>query len=527
MNAPANLEIGGQPRLPRLRHGIGYLVLDDEIVFHGGYRREVFGGTGAAGFLPKLLPLMDGTQDTGAIAARLDAGPAVVTGAIELLWQRGLVEDGDGAPDLTTSPAVRALARLGGATMVNRHAGQAIDRLAAATVSVHGRSELVGPLETALRDAGIGGVRCANEFALADLAVVVVGPGEAPPHALANRYAERHIAVLPVFVAGKTVALGPILEPGTGICYPCVAAESRPPGAESSVDSGSLFIHCGLICREIIALIARTPRESTIGVSVRHDLSTWETEQFAPAPQPGCAVCLPESAGITSTIPLALRYEYAVTRKPADRESPSEQTHAGHPQITKLTARTRTWPSARLLPLPEVPAIHAAREGRAGAAPLTLDEIAVLVSRVAGRRDPRGGGLERWAPSGGNLGSPVLYLALPDGDVPGGLYGYDVEKHALAEFARGPGPAESLLRAGDTALIVLTADIAKIKAKYGAFSLALGGLDSGVALAQLDYVARALGRQVESVDRRLPRRLAGALDIDTSTEPVTGLVSLR
>lgn len=517
------------PRLPRLRHGIRHLLAPGEVMFHGGEQREVFAGSGAVDFLPTLLSTMDGNADVATLAKRLRVEPALVSGAVGLLWRRGLIDDGDGAPE-PDSPVVRALARLGGTTMVNRHAGAAVDRLASATVALYAPADVGERLSAALRDSGVGDVRCpdddTDEVVAADLAVLVADAADARHQVIAKRCAARDIVVLPVFRTDRTVTLGPILEPDTALCHACVAAECGPAGVNLP-DESTVSIGCGLICREIIALLARTPRESTVELSVRHDLAAWTTERFAPVPRPDCAVCLPESAGTYDVLPLALRYEYAVPRLSASRGTPRDRLDAVRPRIEKIHRSSRNWPSGRLVFLPDAASVRAARKGHAGTGPLTLGEIAVLVSRVAGRRRPHDGGLDRWAPSGGNLGSPLLYLALRGGDVPGGLYGYDVGEHALAELGRDVGPAEPLWGADDAALVVLTADIARISAKYGPTSLVLGGLDTGVALAQLDRVASALDRRVALVDAPTLTPLADALHIDLSAEPVTAIVRLR
>jgi len=116
---------------------------------------------------------MDSTLDVDALAARLESRAELVAGAVDLLFGQGLLEEGEGTPELAGAPVMRALARLGATTMVNRHPGEAWDRLATTTVALHGREAVVGKLGAALEAAGVGRVLTNDEAAHIDL------PGDA------------------------------------------------------------------------------------------------------------------------------------------------------------------------------------------------------------------------------------------------------------------------------------------------------------------------------------------------------------
>jgi SagB-type dehydrogenase family enzyme len=188
--------------------------------------------------------------------------------------------------------------------------------------------------------------------------------------------------------------------------------------------------------------------------------------------------------------------------------------------------------------LPAASFIDAISTSPATGGPIDLGTLSELLRRSGGLRGGVAGGrVDRWAPTGGNLGSVQLYLIVTD--CPGigeGGYFYQPFEAVLARLHL-TSPAAKLIKeaagwddaddSGYDALIVLTAALGRVAHKYMDFAYRVVALDSGVAQAQLKATSRALGVQARSLARWDDARLADELQIDPGFEPVTGVVGLR
>ncbi|GCB48183.1 hypothetical protein [Streptomyces sp. NL15-2K] len=517
------------PTAPRLRPGTRYLVLPDAVQFDGLVAREVIKGPGAVRLLPVLLPLLDGTRDATALARATAYPQSQIDQVLAVLHLRGLLEEGADAPSLAdASPAQLALARLGTTTRVDPHAGHTFARLAAARIVLHGPETMVGPLAEALERAGVGSI--GGTVAGADLVVAVVGTGgldRAAAGELGDECAREGTTFLPVDVAGRVITIGPLLVPETPLCYACLCAELGDSDATVTADP---LLHCGILCREVLAFAARVPETRITRSLVRYDLSDWTTTLAAPAPRLDCATCLPVSGAAasdaaaqarTERILTPLRFELATAGNPVRFAAGTGPLASIEPRNIAATHGGKQWPSARRIhladpgegPPPSLAGLH----GR----PLSLDVLALILSRTAGLRDPQTSPTDRWAPSGGNIGSVHLHLrarGLPD--LADGWYGYDSVEHALAVLREVPAEG------GPDALIVFTGGYRRLVGKYGPFAVRLLAFDTGVALAQLDFVARSLTRELEVLDETPTRDLTDALLLEPDREPVTAIVRL-
>jgi hypothetical protein len=527
--------------MPRLRHGIRFLSLANGIQFDGGPEREVLRGPATVDLLPRLLPLLDGTRDVSRLAEAVSSKPAVIERVVALLHVRGLLEDG--VLDPTSTPTALALARLGATTWVDAHAGQTMNRLATARVALHGAAPHLSELAAALREAGVGMVLTTDaETCPADLAVVLLAPyGMAADQAekLAEAYAADSVPVLPWFVADSVSVIGPLLTPELDLCLSCLRrelgdADNIPATGSADAWSG---IHSALACREVLALLANVPPAHSPAGATRYDLEGRTAERAMPTAHRSCPTCRPESAAEEGTGPvtLAARYHQAVSRPALHRVTPKAHLQSLNPRLQSLAKERRQWQSAALIPLPATPAAgtpwgHAPDAGAVGdSATPALADLALLLSMAAGRRGSEES-LQSWAPSGGNLGSPCLYVAARGIDgLADGAYGYDAIAHALARL--GDLPAVDLVVGPHFpgSVLLMTGDVPRIQRKYGPFALNLACLDAGVAVTQIETVAGALGHRVTLHDD-LPAPDVAALTeaflIDSSREPVTAVLSV-
>ncbi len=181
----------------------------------------VLEGAATRAFLPRLLPLLDGTRTLDELADRI--GPAVrpaVEGAVELLAEHDLLLEGPDAPEDLRSPA-HAVA----ATFALTPA-EAAERLAAARVGVVGSAPGGAEVARLLHAAGVAEVRRLSWRGGREVDLAVVAPGREEVDALPgwNLLAlERGIRWLPVRpFDGLIAAVGPLVVPGESSCHECL-----------------------------------------------------------------------------------------------------------------------------------------------------------------------------------------------------------------------------------------------------------------------------------------------------------------
>jgi SagB-type dehydrogenase family enzyme len=388
---------------------------------------------------------------------------------------------------------------------------------------LRGSSTVINSLAEALERAGAGSL--GGTVAGADLVVAVVGAGgldQAAAGELADECAREGTTFLPVHLAGRAIMIGPLLVPETPLCYACLCAELGDRDVTATADP---ILHCGILCREVLAFAARVPETRIVRALVRYDLSDWTTTAAAPAPRLDCATCFPVSSSATRArtepVPTPLRFELATAANPVRFAAGTSPLASIEPRNIAATHGGKQWPSARRIHLPgpgeDPPPSLAGGRGRR----LGLDVLALVLSRTAGLRDPRTSPTDRWSPSGGNIGSVHLHVharGLPD--LPDGWYGYDSVEHALAVLREEPAEG------GPQVLIVFTGGYRRLVGKYGPFAVRLLAFDAGVALAQLDFVARGLGRELDVLDESPTDDLTEALLFEPDHEPVTAIVRL-
>jgi len=261
------------------------------------------------------------------------------------------------------------------------------------------------------------------------------------------------------------------------------------------------------------------------------DLARMSTSVRSGATRPGCPLCsvLATPGGELRPAGIAARYEAAVALPP--RRFADLKAHQMHykPANVALQRGHRTWPTAPRTGLPEPK-----WERLAGpeATAVDLDTLSVLLMAAAGWREDRTDRVLRWTASGGNIGSPIGYLVARevDGLAPG-VYGYLAPTHELAllrELAdlAESGPVVERVCGSAPAALVLTADLARVAHKYGAFGLRVVLLDGGCALATVLAAAQASGLSARPEPEWDDTGLAALLDLELTTEPVTGVVRL-
>ncbi|MBT2445598.1 nitroreductase family protein [Streptomyces sp. ISL-43] len=538
------------PRRPALCRGLVTVPLPDGILVEGAAGRQVLRGAATRELIPKLLPLFDGTREVSAVAAAADVRVEHVEQARALLYTCGLLEEGAPQdPDATADgagsfdgdgPVARYLSRNLDSTRVNISAFEAARRLTRARVAVAGDGPICALVRDELAAVGVAADVWASPEpsgdAQLDLVVAIGGSdtGAEDMSQIGSWCAEHAVPLLPVHVTGPTLDVGPYIDESFTLSFgeaerqrtPAPPSDERPTGEHPEP-----LVLAALIVSHATALIARVGSTPVLRGRVRTDLVTWQQSVHVTAP-------VPERTDGGSTlaqggVPLAVAFETSVAFPPRRLLNPRDHQMHYKPGNIVLQRESKQWPSALTVALPGT-----------GTAPLTplRDGSAPLVSRVdlghltsvllrgAGlRQDPAPAkDIQRWAPTGGNLGSVQLHALVRDVEgLPSGVWGYETAGHRMALLSERNG--EPAVAGGQDApvTIVLTGALARVASKYSAFAWRVVHLDAGVALAQMCHVASSLGLRAQPLDRWDDLGLAEVLDLDLESEPITGVLTLH
>ncbi|MEU3568946.1 nitroreductase family protein [Kitasatospora sp. NPDC036755] len=527
------------PTRPALCRGLVVVPLPDGILVEGGPSRQVLRGTATRDLVPKLLPLFDGTRELSDIADQSDVPVEHVEQVSALLYTCGLLEEGE-APDSASDSAVAPYwSRNLDSTRVNRNAREVQRRLAETRVAVVGRRDVCALIRDNLTEAGATHVALADggiPDIAPDLLIAIADDERTDLQPLASWCATHGVPLLPVHVSHTTLDLGPYIDPEFTVSY--AEVQRHRDGAASGTDRPSALddgvarsVIVALITNQVTALVGRVGSTPVLRGLVRTDLDAWQQSLYVIAPIPDRPDA--RSALTSAGVPLALAFETSVAFSPRRLLNPRDHQMHYKPGNIALQHESKRWPSARTVVLPGEGAVPH-RPLDADTAPsvdrVTLDHLTSVLLRGAGRReDPTPTRhVQRWAPTGGNLGSVQLHALAGDVDgLPAGIWGYESAAHRLALL--GDATEHGLPEAGDgpAVTIVLTGALARVASKYSAFAWRVVHLDAGVAIAQMAHVARSLGLRAQPLDRWDDLGLAALLDLDLDAEPVTGVLTLR
>ena len=523
------------PILPRLVPGLVRVPTADGLIVDGGPRRQSFTGRSAATALPVVMDALDGASDLDQLSTTLDMPPEHLSQFLALLYTTGLLEDAatdtteDSAEDGLDDDARIFLTRSLDTTRVHRSFSQLRRSVRQAPLAVLGAEPWAGVLNDQLSAEGFT-VMAGNEGPSGtgvDIArhpeaclVLVVHSSEDV------RRAEEWLAegwhVFPVRSEPRAVTVGPILEPAAGLCPSCALAPSAS-GLPGTQDSGHGML-VPLVVRHVMAHVGRIGTARSRMDRVRIDLATWQTENYPVAFAPDCERCAsvtpPQRAG--HEIPVAHAFETSVAfpaRKYCDPAG--HQMHYKSSNIA-LQQDAFSWPAAPTVAVPDT--LPRPNSGRC-----TVNTVTDLIRRSVGRRPESEGSekhVQRYAPTGGNLGSPQAYLVARDvHGLETGVYGYQSVDKTLARLTWLSGQ-EPELAGTAPATVILTGGLAKVGGKYGAFAWRILHLDAGVATAHMLMLAEHHRVGIALATTWDDERILESLSIDDREEVITAVLHL-
>jgi hypothetical protein len=258
----------------------------------------------------------------------------------------------------------------------------------------------------------------------------------------------------------------------------------------------------------------------------RTDWPQVKTKTYLAVPSTDCDTCYPAQCCANDTTDCARAggptdvYEYEVQLPPRETENIGPiQAPPYLDAIRDAFADDPVYASSPRIPLPELSAERRDSYLRGETQHNRLEVLADLLQRSAGKMTA--GDSRRWAASGGNRGSVQLYVISDEAlfDWPrGSIFKYDGEAHELllacnplSDYYMGLPSAYTGNFGAWT--VIVTVSLARLYGRYGNFSIRLGLLDAGCALAQLSALA-AIHKLEVRLSTSWPDHLAKALEIE-------------
>ncbi|MEV6674682.1 nitroreductase family protein [Streptomyces sp. NPDC051162] len=552
------------PVRPALCRGLVLLPIEGGLLVEGSPTRQILRGTATRDLIPKLLPLLDGTRDQAEIAEAAGVPVEHVAQVVALLYTCGLLEEGDPSG---THPADGAEAGSGAAhaarywsrsldsTRVNRNTAEVLDRLRGTRVAVAGDAgfgaevtELLvaaGMERTAQVDASLFLTEVPSPFLSGvpsefpsdgrpDLVVALTEDSSTSLSGVAAWCAEHDVPLIPARLTDGMLDVGPYIDTNFTVSFADAERQrvTAPAPAERSyvpVPAVRRALAASLVANQVTTVVGRVGSAPVLRGLLRADLVEWTQTVHVVAEVP--EVTDARSTLTEAGVPLALAFEASVGFPPRKLLNPRDHQAHYKPGNIALQHDSKRWPSARTLELPREGAFPYTPLGLDAPEPATGVDLAQLSSvllRGAGLRDEAEPTrqVQRWNPTGGNLGSVQLHV-VADGvaGLENGTWGYLTHSHRLARLS--PATDAGTGHTGQPVAVVLTGALARVASKYSGFAWRVVHLDAGVAIAQMSHVARSLGLDARPLDRWDDLHLADLLDLDLDAEPVTGVLLLR
>lgn len=540
----------------KLVAGLAVVEADGALVITGTPRRQIFRGKAAVDVLPRLLPLLDGTRDESGI--RRDSGMShqQLSKVLSLLDQCGLLDwsvpDHD-APSL--APAVTSYYARAKDSVGYRGTAELTGHLATCRVDVVGDPAMGLRLTRDLGSSGVGQARYLAEapdghravFASGRTDLVVsmsrLGTSDSTRDAVREAGAAG-VPVLPVLLGDTHLEIGPYLLPGFSTCVSCLERGRREAGWETTASATAaphaLHLATGMASSEVISLLIGSAGMKLLQRTVRWSLEDFGVERCVPVPCSGCSTC-GTSAGDDSRSAdrtTVERYEWSIQLPPVFLVA-REGGKRALERADSLQAERPRFSSHPRQRLPDAgPPVHGTfgQEETPSVPTLDGEHLGELLRRTAGlRRGPEDLPLQRWAPTGGNLASVELYLAMDRGvdGLPGTVFRYDDLEHALLAVRPDAVTVEELLAGTDLAgagpylaVVVMVGALARVTAKYEHHAHRLIHLDAGCATAQLGAVAAGYGLDVD-LARSWDGDVARTLCLNDDEQLVTVVAGIR
>lgn len=521
------------PQYPRVPPEILVLPFGKSgLLFEGAESTQVLGGKAARALLPRLLPLLDGTNTAEQVCEKLPGvSLAIVKQSVALLYSRGLLEHGSSpAPQAGLEDLDAFAGRLIDVTRANLNRGEALQRLASASAFIAGSGRASSVVFDALSTCGLRSLEILSDPSRCrgrdGLLIAVFEPGDDPTPWFRAAQADG-MRVLHAFCSSEGIEVGPLFAPGKSACYECFRRIYPQPGGESAPDFGFWAGVVANVAFELLSSIGLPRVFNSCDYHRRTEVGPLHEDRRI-ARLPGCSTCgmtaSPEEA--KDVIDKLWVLHNSTTLPPLEFQNLRDHQHhyaASNIQITKSVPEP--YYGSVLIELPPA--------GELGVPPSwilaqepdrspTLGDLSTILRYAVGERSDPEDLPRRIAPTGGGLASSEMFvIARKMAGLDDGIYHYYAPGHVLERLQESPDEllAGALgIAVSDLPRLVLvgTATLAKLRQKYGLFSYRFANLDAGIANLYVREVASALRVRCTEYASMRDKALAHAIGLPTA-----------
>ena len=521
------------PKYPRLANSIKITPYKQGLALYGGKSFEVFEGFGIRQNLSKLIPMLDGINSLEELKNNNEGiSEADVLDLLANLFMSGLLREGEFKE--TSSESLIYMDRLCGNTGLIKSGKQGADKLKAANVIVCAPQAFHDRIKY-LYQSSFNQLTLTDNFNLdlsnnTDFILVITDQSEAKNNSelifkVAN---ERKIIAMNIELAGENARFGPMILPQRSASYACYIKSSEPLYSDK-IDNNAAKYWISLAMHSMIMVISGvcTPTNVNSTTDYKWDknrqaniLSTvprlhgWDAD--------GKAYSLNLSSEINGFD--IWKYYCGVALQTHDYNPPnSYHLHYKSKNIESMFERPPALYTTQKVKLNEGSVSPSSGE-------LNLQHISNLLVYSAGY-GIRGDLKQRYAPTGGNLGSTLAIIMVNDvKGIESGIYWFDSYVGNLEKINNlDLGLVNQALGIDGSSPIVIVslANIIKVARKYSSFSFNISWYDSGVMYAYLKSLCESMELYICNLSIIDQEDILSAFKLPKSNLLVTGIMPVK
>ncbi|MHC2186264.1 hypothetical protein ACVLV4_001917 [Rathayibacter agropyri] len=507
------------PERPAVISAVPTTWLPDAFVIEGAVSRRVLRGRTVHSLLPDLLPLLDGSRTWNELAEAASVPKTAIRQILGMLYAAGLLEDGKSTETTIPTPLVDFLSRTVDATRQYRSGHEAAAALSSSHAAVVcDDSDFRKALLSELQENSITVVSVDELRGVERPLLIAVASGE-DLSVLSSTSTQRSggIPILSVILGAQSVTVGPVSYPDHNPCPSCIAAASPFGDSEHELSIETCNITAeellpALIAHEVVLLLAGVGNARSISEAVVISRVPLRTKFEVVVRRPDCPTC--GSSSSEDGPSAAFAYEESVAFPPARLTKP--RTHQQHfePSNIALSTEQRSHRG-------EAISLYAISDSICRA--LNASAIAQILSRAFGLKPPHlapPGKVRRWAPTGGNLGSPQAYFATRNiRGVPDGRWVYHGNESVAYRVSESTCVSDGME-------LVIVAELYRVWKKYNTFAYRIAALDAGVVLAHIAAVTTEIGAPMMNMLGWDSARVMREYNLDEKEQMVVGIMHI-
>ncbi|MGP4066179.1 nitroreductase family protein [Oceanobacillus sp. M65] len=530
------------PKRPRFLNGIEQIPFNNKLLFQGSENLQILSGNAVSKFLPMLLPHLDGTNTVENIITKFpEYSPKDITSILAVLFMRGLLDDAQGDDlidlDFFRPEVLEYFNRNNDSTRVNKSAAQGLERLKNANLLILSDSDHGDILLHEIKHMGASNVvfQSLDDYIyVQDLTLVIVFCVNDLKHERLEEIDQlcisNQVPWMLTRVERNQGVIGPYFENIETPSYDAYRNELENKERQLKGQAPQELVEMweSYAAIEIVYFITKLAPSVTGVEYLVFNFDDWTSTSKK-------LNYLIESEYI------AYKFENAIAFPSRHLITPKSHQMHYNPKNLQLSTEGKVYPSADLINLPLNTELSGdffsnAFEKSTSSRSLDFDSLSTLLTMTGGIKESQGI-IKRWAPTGGNLGSPQFYV------IPTNVKGLEPEllfyqemDQTLAKIGKvnNNGQLEKTINEviGNQeeeipdALIVITGNLERTAGKYNGFAYKIIHLDAGVALSQMQAVSKGLDLKMRMYDQWNEERLVDFLGINHYKEPVVGLAGI-